>query len=366
MAIDRIMSWTLLVGLSLSACCAHRSGHVPDVTTADPRTYVEAGRKFLGESRLEEAADRFRAALALDSDDVTALEGLGLVALERGDWSEAEDYFRQGLARESAYAPLFVDLGRVAAARENNQEAIEYYLRAIAMEESLAEAHYRLGLMYERTGQFSLAEEYYKKTLDRDPNYSAAMESWRDLARRRSSPEDLPPEYISIVKKPVISRADLAAMLARQLPLERICDAKANLAGPADVPLSEDVPLPGDVSGHWASREISKVIACGLMAPFEDGAFRPRQAMSRRDFARIMGDILFRFEEEDWSGRRPIEPVIAPSDVPNEDSDLAAITLVTDLGIMELREDGSFRPDGEINGYAATRAVRALKEHLSP
>jgi Tfp pilus assembly protein PilF len=353
MAIDRTVTWALLAALLIGVHCAHQTVPGPDVSSVRPQSYDQAGRKLLREGRLQEAADRFQAALALDPDDVPALEGLGLVAIERRDWSGAEKFFRRGLKKDPTCASLFVGLGRVAAARGNDQTAIEHYRRAIELDDGLAEAYYRLALVYEKMGQFSLAEEYFKKTLDRDPNHSGAMEDWRELARRRSGPDDTPPEYFQIIKKPVVSRADLAALLARQLPLEKICDGKKRL-----------VP-PEDISGHWARQEISEVIACGMMSPYEDGTFRPRQAVTRRDCARIVRGILHNVGSEGRTEQRTAEATVALPDVPKDDMDLESIRLVTSLGIMELRDDGSFRPDEEVNGYVATKVVRALKEVLS-
>jgi hypothetical protein len=201
-------------------------------------------------------------------------------------------------------------------------------------------------------GQYSLAEEHYKKTLDRDPNHTGAMEDWEKLALRRSSPHDPPPQYIEIIKKPVVKRADMAALLARDLPLEKICQKR------------EKPQRAEDISDHWASREMNDVIACGLMSPFDDGTFRPHQSVTRRECAGIMDHILQENRGEDWIVQQSLEEVAAIPDVPSDDVHLEAIRLVISLGIMELRKNGSFEPNKEVNGHTATKMVQSLREFL--
>lgn len=352
MGIEARISRGLLLIALLGACCA---GQPPrdDLSGVSPETHVEAGRELLREGRSAEAAGRFRSALALDGNHVPAIEGLGLAALEEGLFTDAESYFRQGIRMDPGYAGLYIGLGRLEAARGEQEAAMAHYRRAIELDAGLAEAHYHLARAYEETGRYSLAEEYYKKTLDRDPNHSAAREDWRSLADRRSPPDEMPAEYYLIVKKPVISRGDLAALLARQLPMDKLCEQKAGSA------------LPEDISGHWAARQIRQVIDCDLMPADKDTLFRPRQAVYRRDCARIARDIIIRFGGDDLTGPETGGTDVF-ADVPADDPDAEAIRTVISLGIMELSGDGSFRPDREVNGYRANAIVQALKSVLSP
>lgn len=353
MVID-LKTWrVLLLTALLSIACAGQPPRDDDPGELPPQAHVEAGRELLQEGQLAAAAERFRSALSLDGNYVPALEGLGLVALEQNDLSGAESYFRQAMRMDPGYARAYVGLGRLEAAGGNLPAAIENYRRAIGMDGDLAEAHYHLARAYEQTGQYSLAEENYKKTLDRDPNHSGAREDWRALADRRSSPDEMPPEYYLIVKRPVVTRGDLAALLARQLPMDEFCQNE------------EAVAEANDISGHWAADQISAVIACGLMPAHDDTTFRPRQPIIRRDCARLVADIILRFGDRGDGGLLSGKTEPLP-DVPADDPDLESIRLATSLGIMQLRKDRSFLPDQEVNGYSANRIIRALKEALSP
>jgi Tfp pilus assembly protein PilF len=343
----------LLILALLGVCCAGRPPR-DDLSGASPEAYVEAGRELLREGRTAEAAHRFRSALALDGNHVPAIEGLGLAALKEGLLTDAESYFRQGMRMDPGYAGLYVALGRLEAVRGEPQAAISHYLRAIEMDNGLAEGHYYLARAYEEAGRYSLAEEYYKKTLDRDPNHSGAREDWRSLADRRAPPDEMPAEYYLIVKKPVISRGDLAALLARQLPIDTLCEQKSGSVR-AD-----------DITGHWAARQIRQVIDCGLMTVGKDTLFLPRKVISRRDCAHIAGGIIIDFGGESLTGPETGTTGDVFTDVPADDPDVEVIRTVVSLGIMELGEDGSFRPDREVNGYRANAIVQALRSILSP
>lgn len=353
MRIDRRIILALTMTVLTGLCCAGGPPRESATIDVSPETHVQAGRKLLQEGRPVEAAERFRSALALDGNYIPAVEGLGLVALAEDRPSDAEDSFRQGLRMDPGYAGFYVGLGRLEAARENMPAAMDHYRRAIEMNNELAEAHYYLARAYEQTGQYSLAEEYYKKTLDRDPNHSGAREDWKALADRRTSPDEMPPEYYLIVKKPVVNRADMAALLARQLDLDTLCREGQNAVRPKDI------------SDHWAARQIARAAVCGLMPADEDTLFHPRQIVLRRDCARIAVDILVRFGGEDLVGSGSDETDAVIPDVPAGDPDLEAIRTVAALRIMGFRKDGSFEPDREVNGYRASKIVQALKEALS-
>ena len=59
---------------------------------------VNLGNIFLELNRLQEATERFRAALAIDENNPTAHYGLGQVALSKRNYAEAVDHFEKTLA----------------------------------------------------------------------------------------------------------------------------------------------------------------------------------------------------------------------------------------------------------------------------
>ncbi|MDF2935745.1 MAG: hypothetical protein K0Q90_1118 [Paenibacillaceae bacterium] len=80
-----------------------------------------------------------------------------------------------------------------------------------------------------------------------------------------------------------ITRAELAVLLARALPLNAV-------AAPA-------AALPGDVAdGSWYAQAVRQTLAAGLLTADDEGRFRPGATVTRQDGAAVLSRLL------DWSG----------------------------------------------------------------
>ncbi|MBY0013676.1 S-layer homology domain-containing protein [Paenibacillus typhae] len=79
-----------------------------------------------------------------------------------------------------------------------------------------------------------------------------------------------------------VTRAELAAVLARV----------------KQAPLAESAAAAfGDVQGHWAEASIKAVAASGLFNGYEDGSFKPDQAVTRAETVHIFNQLLERHTE---------------------------------------------------------------------
>ena len=85
--------WTLWLA-ALAIGCATAPVHLQPRALALQATGVEA----LGRGELDRAAGHFALALEFEPRLAEAENGLGLVALRRGDWTRAEEGFRAALA----------------------------------------------------------------------------------------------------------------------------------------------------------------------------------------------------------------------------------------------------------------------------
>jgi Tfp pilus assembly protein PilF len=338
--------------LFLTVDCAKRSmpeGETPLIT---PETHHALGKQHLVQRNFQEAAQQFQRALALDPGYVPAYEGLGLVHLEQGDLQEAHRNFQKGLEKNPHYAPIYIGLGRICSARADDQEAVIKFRQALELDPGNADAFYHLGKSYTNLGQYSQAEESFKKALDNEPSHTPASEAWAMLARMRTPPGELPPEYAAIAKKPIVTRSDFAALLAHYLPLAELCGSE-----------KQDVTIL-DIESSWARAEIHQVVSCGLMATFPDEQFKPRQRITRLQCAQVVSEVLQRIP-----GGLQLEGQLAAqqspySDVPTDAEAFQTVFWATQSGSMNARSDGSFGPDEGINGYRATKIVRALRDRL--
>jgi tetratricopeptide (TPR) repeat protein len=123
----------------------------------------------LRDRKVDEAIELLKRAVELAPQFMEAMNNLGTIYFQKGEFQVAEDYFRQALAVEpEAFEPM-VNLGGVLLATGSAHEAIEYNQRAQELRPLDALANAQLGLCYFRLGEFTQALEYLEKTKELDP-----------------------------------------------------------------------------------------------------------------------------------------------------------------------------------------------------
>ena len=116
---DRLMD----AGQHELALRAYYRAGVEDGLTVDVITAIGAANLALG--RLGQAEDQFRAALQREQDFVPALNNLGAVLMEQGEYGEARRIFEQAFALDSGQSETIRDNLRLAIARMENQVYVE-------------------------------------------------------------------------------------------------------------------------------------------------------------------------------------------------------------------------------------------------
>lgn len=113
----------------------------------------------------------------------------------------------------------------------------------------------------------------------------------------------------------------------------------------------------GDVTGHWASREIAALAQEGLLAGYPDGNFYPDRPVTRAEFAVLLVRVL------GWEGApspvqgAPEAPL--PGDLPAWAKD--TLRLAFARGLVRGYPDGTFAPDRPVSrAEAACMLDRAL------
>ena len=113
----------------------------------------------------------------------------------------------------------------------------------------------------------------------------------------------------------------------------------------------------------WCNNAISTLTRAGILNGFDDGTFRPGDAITRAEFTKIAVGF-FKTTEEDFAGYFP--------DVDPDAWYAGYVEAAFRTGLIQGREDGSFRPDAPITRAEACVIVnRALgrrpdTEHLLP
>ncbi|SCY82681.1 S-layer homology domain-containing protein [Paenibacillus polysaccharolyticus] len=147
-----------------------------------------------------------------------------------------------------------------------------------------------------------------------------------------------------------VTRAQMAAMLARNLPGET---ATATAAGTAFADVA---------ATHWATSEIQKAQAAGIMNGLSDTAFAPEGSITRAQ----MATIAYR-----WLQKQQTNAVTASTSATAPEAasftDVAAdlwaadaIAYVQSTGLMTGYNDGTFKPDNKLTRAEAVKVLNVL------
>ena len=109
---------------------AGRPSDGPSVNAALSNEYTalrKRGNEFLAQGRLEEAAECYRQAIAVNPGYAEGLLNLGFVSGEQGHYEDAERYLQQAVQIDPALADAYYLLGSIAQTRGNPADAIEHF-----------------------------------------------------------------------------------------------------------------------------------------------------------------------------------------------------------------------------------------------
>jgi tetratricopeptide (TPR) repeat protein len=275
----------------------------------------------------------------------------------------------------------YVGEAKILAAQGNIEKTKEAYLRALEYSPRLQEAHVSLARLYIKgkdyqnalfhlrtasandpknlsvlqeyaealleAGQLSRSLDTYERLLELDPKNKAAADRAESL-KTRLGIVDIPSQYSSIPGLEAATKEDVAALIGVKF--------KDIFVGEPEQP-----PIIVDIATSWASRFVLKIAALGIMDVYSNHTFQPRKAVTRAEMAEILvrlADVLKK------NGRKVIEQIpverIKIADVPPEHPSFPSIALVISYQIMDLASDKTFRPEANIPGREAIRALDLL------
>jgi protein O-GlcNAc transferase len=139
-----------------------------------PELHRELGNTLLALGRPGDAVAAFEAALALNPNDVAALNGLGIAALHRRQFVEAIDAFQRALALDPGLVAAANNLGNVHRERGELSEAEAWYRRALALAPERASAANNLAVALRDQGKLREAISEFRHALALDPASVAA------------------------------------------------------------------------------------------------------------------------------------------------------------------------------------------------
>ncbi len=144
----------------------------PDIEArrANARAYWNAGRP-------DEAEALYRQVLALSPQDVGSMEGLGLIAVFRGDEVTARRLYEEALRLEPSRHSAQINLADILHNAGEQDEALKWVRRALVQQPGNALAHFLVGEIQRMRGDERACVKSYQTAIDLSPELAAHIET---------------------------------------------------------------------------------------------------------------------------------------------------------------------------------------------
>ena len=322
---------------------------------------VGRGETLLAQSREAEALAAFEAAVKLDPKLVeigrrvevlrarAAQENVASArrAAQANRLDEAVALYEKAIAASPESAFLLRDLADVEAKQGKTDQALARYRRAIELDPSDSASRIRIGEILDARGDIEGAMKMYQEASNLEPS--------PELRRRMAALDArlaylrLPAEYRAIPESPSITRGELASLIG--LRLEALLSSV--VAQPVVIT---------DVRNHWASNWIMATAQAGVIEPYENHTFQPRNAIMRSDLAQAVSRLLKIIAAsrpallKDWQSRQQKMADVGVSNLHYADASLSVVA-----GILPLTESGAFQLSRAVSGAEAIDAITRIE-----
>lgn len=326
---------------------------------------VGRGEALLALSREAEALASFEAAVKLDPQLQSIARRVEVLraraqqenvaaarkAAQANRLDEAARLYAQAIAASPDSAFLVRDLAEVEAKQGKTDEAMARFQRVIEMDPTDVTSRIRIGEMLDARGDLEGAMKMYT-----DAN---RLEPTAELRRRISAIETrlaylkLPADYRAIPDARSITRGDLASLIGIRL-----------------APLLERAPAQPvvitDARNHWAADWIMATAGAGVMEPYENHTFQPRNAVQRSDLAQAVARMLKIIAAgrpqllKEWQSRAQKMGDVGVSNLHFADASLSVAA-----GIIPLVDGGSFQLSRPVSGAEAIDAISRIERLYS-
>jgi len=163
----------------------------------DPESLFIAASFDMEVGRLEEAAEKLRAALVRDPEYVKAHTNLGVTLARSGQLEEALLHYDEALRLDPAHANALYNRGRLRSRRGELDAAIEDFRGALRLEPEDEDARFNLASSLSRTGDTAAAAAEFARVVELNPADAEARlrmgEALRELERGAAQGEAVDP-----------------------------------------------------------------------------------------------------------------------------------------------------------------------------
>lgn len=141
------------------------------VPGSESEAYTGLGLISLDRGRLDEAAERFAQASALNPANLVALGNLAMTLAEQGKYESATQAFTQALQIQPTSAELHDGRGTMSAMQDNWADAADDYREAVRLSPQTSAYRFPLAYTLSRMGRLAEAEREYAAALRSAPNW---------------------------------------------------------------------------------------------------------------------------------------------------------------------------------------------------
>lgn len=166
-------------------------------SSADPRSVVaatELGVALFTASKISEAEEQLKKALAIDSTYTDARFNLASVEASSGEWEAAAADYKQVLTERPDYGKAEEHLGEVLmlwgdslAKSGHDDQAVAHYREALAYRSSDPQLHGRLGMAFARMERLDESQAEFETVLRLNPNDPVAKQAIEAIQARRKA-----------------------------------------------------------------------------------------------------------------------------------------------------------------------------------
>ncbi len=131
--------------------------------------YVILGIIYQNQKKYQKAMQYYKTAIGLN-DNIDALNNLGVIYKELGDYNQALIQLNNALKKDGKKASIYYNIGNVYKSLDDYSKAIIFFKKALEYDSNFKPVYNNLGTVYEELKEYDDAISIYQKGLKIDPN----------------------------------------------------------------------------------------------------------------------------------------------------------------------------------------------------
>lgn len=150
------------------------------------KDFFDKAKFFHQEGNLQEAKKYYKLTIKANSNNLEAINLLGIVYGTLGEFSESLNYFNKALQKNPTFTDAYYNKGNVLKELKKFQLAIESYDEAIKFNSKHAAAYCNKGTVLNEINLFDEAILNFKKAIEIYPDFAAAYLNWGNALLEKS------------------------------------------------------------------------------------------------------------------------------------------------------------------------------------